>query len=272
VSRANKLFTDGEAYERLMGRWSRLVGESFLDWLDAPKGLRWLDVGCGNGAFTEELIARCTPAAVTAIDPSEDQLAYRRTRAGADVADFQVGDARKLTFSDGSFDVAVMALVISFLPNPEKAIAEMTRVVRPGGLVATYMWDVPGGGVPCDPIYVGLESMGMTSVRPPNAGSSKREAMQKAWETAGLCSIETRVIRIPVTYSSFDDFWDSNTVPIGPQGKLIDGMSKNEREQLRTRVRGRLPTSSDGRIAYEAFANAVKGRVMSDLGVKSDIA
>ncbi|MGC2081642.1 MAG: class I SAM-dependent methyltransferase [Xanthobacteraceae bacterium] len=259
MGRANKLFTDGEAYERLMGRWSRLVGESFLDWLDAPKGLRWLDVGCGNGAFTEELIARCTPAAVTAIDPSEDQLAYGRTRTGAKVADFRVGDAQKLTFHDGSFDVAVMALVISFLPNPGKAIAEMTRVVRPGGWVATYMWDVPCGGVPCDPIYVALESMGMTSVRPPNAGSSKREVMQKAWETAGLSSVETRVIRIPISYSSFDDFWDSNTVSIGPQGKLIDGMPKNGREQLRARVRERLPVSSDGRVAYEAFANAAKG-------------
>jgi ubiquinone/menaquinone biosynthesis C-methylase UbiE len=255
-----------------MGRWSRLAGESFLDWLEAPKGLRWLDVGCGNGAFTEELIARCAPAAVTAIDPSEDQLAYARTRAGAGVADFRVGDAQKLTIDDGSFDVAVMALVISFLPNPKKAIAEMTRVVRPGGWVATYMWDVSGGGVPCDPIYVALESMGLSSVRPPNPGVSKQEAMQQLWKKVGLASIETRVIRIPVKYSSFDDFWDSNTVPIGPQGKLIDAMSKNAREQLRTRVRERLPASSDGRIAYEAFANAIKGRVMSGFGANPDIA
>lgn len=272
MGRADRLFADGEAYERFMGRWSRLVGESFLEWLDAPRGLRWLDVGCGNGAFTEELIARCAPAAVTAIDPSEDQLAYGRTRAGAERADFRVGDAQKLTFDDGSFDIAVMALVISFLPNPEKAIVEMTRVVRHGGWVATYMWDVPGGGVPCDPIYVALESMGMTSVRPPNAGISKREAMQKAWEKAGLSSIETWSIRIPISYSSFDEFWDSNTVPIGPQGKLIDGMSKSAREELRTSVRKRLPTSSDGRIAYEAFANAVKGRVSSGSGAKPDIA
>jgi ubiquinone/menaquinone biosynthesis C-methylase UbiE len=130
-----QVFTDGEAYERLMGRWSRLVAETFLDWLDVPKGGRWLEVGCGNGAFTEELIDRCAPAAVTAIDPSEDQLAYARTRTGAGLADFRVGDAQKLAFDDGSFDVAVMALVISFLPNPDKAIAEMTRVVawRMGG-------------------------------------------------------------------------------------------------------------------------------------------
>jgi ubiquinone/menaquinone biosynthesis C-methylase UbiE len=261
MSQSDTIFTDGEAYERLMGRWSRLVGEAFLDWLDVPIGLRWLDVGCGNGAFTEELIARRAPAAVMAIDPSEDQLAYARARTTAKTADFRVGDAQKLTFGDGSFDVAIMALVISFLPDPDKAAAEMARVVKPGGWVATYMWDIPGGGTPVDAIYVAMESMGMTSVRPLNPAASRREAMQDLWEKAGLASIEMRVIRIPVTYSSFDDFWVSNTVPIGPQGKLIDGMSKSARAQLRMLVRERLPIGKDGRIAYEAFANAVKGRV-----------
>ena len=134
-----------------------------------------------------------------------------------------------------SFDVAVMALVISFLPDPAQAVAEMARVVRPGGWVATYMWDIPGGGAPTDPIYVALESMGMTSVRPANPVVSRREAMQDLWEKAGLEFIDTQVIRIPVAYSDFDDFWDSNTVLIGPQGKLIAGMSTSEREQLRTR-------------------------------------
>ena len=97
-----------------MGRWSRLVAEAFLDWI-TQKNPRWLDVGCGNGAFTEELIARCAPAAVTAIDPSDDQIAYARTRPGS-MADFRVGDAQNLAFADNSFDIAAMALVISFLP------------------------------------------------------------------------------------------------------------------------------------------------------------
>jgi ubiquinone/menaquinone biosynthesis C-methylase UbiE len=104
MSEAEKLFTDGEAYERLMGRWSRLVGRAFLEWLDAPKGLRWLDVGCGNGAFTEELIGRCSPATVTGIDPSHDQLAYARKRPGAKTAEFQVGDAQRLPFGNDNFD------------------------------------------------------------------------------------------------------------------------------------------------------------------------
>src|SRR4051794_10902588 len=101
-----ELFTDGESYERLMGRWSRLVGEEFLNWLDVCNGLRWLDIGCGNGAFTEQIIARCSPAAMIAIDSSGDQLAYARMRSGTKLARFEVGDAQKLTFQDDSFDVA----------------------------------------------------------------------------------------------------------------------------------------------------------------------
>src|SRR5499427_11036685 len=103
MSEAPNLFADGKAYERLMGRWSRLAGEKFLDWLNAPKGLRWLDVGCGNGAFTEVLIARCAPAAVSAIDSSEGQLSYARTRPEAKLAEFRVGDAQALPYPDRCF-------------------------------------------------------------------------------------------------------------------------------------------------------------------------
>jgi SAM-dependent methyltransferase len=261
MGQAHKLFTDGEAYERLMGRWSRNVGKVFLDWLDAPENLSWLDVGWGNGAFTEEIIARCAPAAVTAVDPSDDQLAYARTQSSLKMANFRVGDAQNLSFADSTFDIATMALVISFLPNPNKAAVEMARVVRPGGWVAAYMWDGPGGGTPVHSIYLALESMGMTSVRPPNPAASARDAMLSLWKNAGLESVETRVIRIPTIYSDFDDFWDSNVVPIGPQGKIIAGMSVSAREEFRTRLRDHLSASSNGRIVYESFANAVKGRV-----------
>lgn len=256
-----ELFTDGEAYERLMGRWSRLVGKMFLDWLDVPRGLRWLDVGCGNGAFTEEIIARCAPAAVMAIDPSDEQLAFARTRTGARTATLQIDDAHKLSFGDGTFDVAVMALVLAFLPDAAKAVAEMARVVGPGGWVAAYMWDIQNGGTPTTPIYEAIESLGSTVQVRPNPAASRLEAMRDFWEMAGLEDIETRVIRIPVSFVDFDDFWDSNTVPIGPQGKVIAGMSPDMREQLRERLRQDLPAASDGQIHYESFANAVRGRV-----------
>src|SRR5689334_3970493 len=122
-------FDDGGAYERYMGKWSQLVGEKFLDWLAPGSGLRWLDVGCGNGAFTEMLIERCAPATVHGIDPSEAQLAYARARCASPVAQFQLGDAMGLPFPDDTFDVAVMPLVIFFVPDPAKGIAEMARAV-----------------------------------------------------------------------------------------------------------------------------------------------
>jgi SAM-dependent methyltransferase len=261
MSEAGQLFTDGKAYERLMGRWSRLVGEQFLDWLAIPNGLRWLDVGCGNGAFTEVMIARSAPASVVAVDPSEGQLAYARTRAEAKLAEFKVADAQALPFTNDSFDVAEMALVISFVPDAAKAVAEMARVVRPGGWVATYMWDILGGGLPLHPYNAALESLGMGPPARPNVAASQLSALRTFWEDAKLDAIETRVIRINVKYRDFDDFWESTTVPVGPHGKFIADLSPDVREKLRLRLREQLPAAPDGSISYEAFANAVKGRV-----------
>jgi SAM-dependent methyltransferase len=144
LNEVEKLFADGEAYARRMGRWGRVVGEVFLNWLSVPNGLRWIDVGCGNGAFTEVLIARCAPGAVSAVDPSEGMVSYARARAGAKLAEFRIADAQALPYPDRSFDAAAMALAISFVPDPVKAAREMARVVRPGGWVATYMWDLRG--------------------------------------------------------------------------------------------------------------------------------
>jgi len=255
------LFTDGKAYERLMGRWSQLAGAKFLDWLDAPKGLRWIDVGCGNGAFTEVLIARGAPAAVTGIDPSDGQLSYARSRPGAKMAQFQVAAAQDLPFTADSFDAASMALVITFVPDPLKAATEMARVVRPGGTVATYMWDFDNGGFPLQPLYAAMRSLDIPVVLPPSREASREKEMREIWEKAGLQSVATEVIRVRIAYSDFDDFWDSNTAPIGPSGKTFSELPPDSRDRLKARVREKLPIGADGRIAYEAFANAVKGRV-----------
>jgi ubiquinone/menaquinone biosynthesis C-methylase UbiE len=263
MSEAPALFSDGKAYERLMGRWSQLAGKQFLDWLALPKGLRWLDVGCGNGAFTETLIVHSAPAEVTGVDPSEDQLAYARTRPGTKRARFQTAGAQSLPFADDSFDAAIMALVISFVPDPVQAVAEMGRVVRPGGMVATYMWDIPGGGLPVQPINEAMRSMGLGFPLPPGAEVTRQENLRALWEKAGLQSVETLAIRIRVEYSGFDDFWDSNSAPIGPSGKAIHDLSPAMREQFKAELRKHLPHGTDGRISYESFANAVKGRVPS---------
>jgi SAM-dependent methyltransferase len=260
MSDAGQMFSDGKAYERMMGRWSKRVGVQFLDWLAAPKGQNWLEAGCGNGAFTEELIAHSAPRAVSALDPSEGQLAFARTREAAKLAQFRLGDAQALPFPDNSFDAAVMALVITFIPDPAKAAAELARVVRPGGIVATYMWDIGGGGLPLAPVGRALKAMGKDYSRISET-AARRDTMQTLWEGAGLQGVETRVIRITVDYASFDDFCASNLVPIGPSGQVIAKMSPAETEQLKAHLHAHLPIAADGSIAYEAFANAVKGRV-----------
>ena len=257
------LFRDGQAYERMMGRWSHLVGEKFLDWLDAPKGLRWIDVGCGNGAFTEVLIARCAPAAVTGIDPSDQQIAYARERQSVKLARFRVAQAQSLPFPDNSFDAAAMALVISFVTDPQRAANEMARVTKPGGPVATYMWDIPGGGLPVNPIYMGLMDIGAGDLRPALAPQSGRDNMRTYWEQAGLKNVATEVVRIQVAYDDFDDFWKSCNVPIGPSGNAVANLTPAKRDQLREHLRQKLKPAADGRIVYEAFANAVKGHAPS---------
>ena len=141
-------FEDGAAYEKWMGIWSQFAGMIFLDWLAPRSGIQWVDIGCGNGAFTELLIERCAPAGVKGVDPSEAQLAFARQRPAARVAEFSQGDAMALPFATNSFDAAVMALVIFFVPDPAKGVAEMARVVTPDGVVAAYAWDMAGGGIP----------------------------------------------------------------------------------------------------------------------------
>jgi ubiquinone/menaquinone biosynthesis C-methylase UbiE len=254
-------FTDGKSYERMMGRWSRLAGDQFLDWMALPKGLRWLDVGCGNGAFTEALIVHGAPAEVDAIDPSEEQLAYARTRPGTKLARFRQAGAQALPFADNSFDVAIMALVISFVPDPLQAVREMARVVKPGGTVATYMWDIPGGGLPLAPIHKAMQAMGVVYPMPKGYEASRQDIMRSLWQQAGLQSVDSQVIRIRPAYSGFDDFWESNSVPVGPAGKALSGLPAEQREQIKDNLRQQLPAGPDGRISYDAFANAVKGRV-----------
>jgi ubiquinone/menaquinone biosynthesis C-methylase UbiE len=132
-------FEDAKGYERLMGSASRAAGSVFLEWLDPPAGARWLDVGCGTGAFTGLIIDRCSPRSVHAIDPSKPQIEHARRQLSGMRVDLRVADAQALPFKDAAFDLAACALTINFVPDRTRALSEMCRVVRPGGFVAvTY--------------------------------------------------------------------------------------------------------------------------------------
>ncbi len=253
-------FDDGAAYERMMGVWSRSAGEVFLDWIKPAPGLRWIDIGCGNGAFTELLVERCAPIEVQGVDPSEGQLAFARKRPGARLAGFRQGDAMTLPFADNSFDAATMALVIFFVPDPAKGVAEMARVVRPGGTVAAYAWDILGGGFPLNPLQSEMRAMGHAPLLPPNADASRIDALRNLWTGAGLEDVQTREIAVQRTFFNFDDFWATGLLS-GGTGPVIAKRVAGDAEKLKSRVRAKLPPDAAGRITHTARANAVKGRV-----------
>jgi ubiquinone/menaquinone biosynthesis C-methylase UbiE len=252
-------FEDGAGYERMMGIWSRLAGDIFLDWLAPRPGLRWIDVGCGNGAFTELLVEHCAPAEIQGIDPSDAQLAFARGRPSARSATFQKGDAMTLPFPASSFDAAVMALVIFFVPKPAKGVAEMVRVVRPGGIVSAYAWDVPGGGLPGAPIQAEMRVMGLKPPLPPSFEASRLESLRELWTAAGLEAVETRAITVQRTFANFQEFWAINLLGASIAA-VVATMSPSDAELLKSRVRTQLSADAEGRITYSARANAVKGR------------
>ncbi len=253
-------FTDGAAYEQYMGKWSRLAGESFLAWLAPKPDLRWLDVGCGNGAFTEMLAERCAPAAIHGIDPSEEQLTFARSRPPLRTARFQPGNAMALPYGADEFDVAVMPLVIFFVPVPAKGVAEMARVVAPGGIVAAYSWDLLGGGFPYAAVHEEMRALGSLAPLAPNPDAARFDSLRQFWTDAGLTGLETKEITVERTYGGFDEFW---TIVLGgpSTGPKLAAMSPADKETLKTRLRARLPMDAVGRITYSARANAIKGYV-----------
>ena len=260
MTQATIKYEDGRAYERGMGVWSLLTGQDFLEWLAPVPGLRWIDIACGTGAFTELIMQRCAPSEIQALDPAEAQLVYARQRSGLSEATFIEGDAMALPFEDGRFDAAVMALALNLVPDPSKGVSEMVRVVRSGGTVSTYIWDLPGGGFPYEPIQTEMHALGMTPPQPPRADATVMAALVKLWEDAGLGAIQTRQINVKRDFSNFEDFWSAST-GTGLLRPTITAMAREDLARLQARVRTRLGALKDGPVSHEAHANAIQGRV-----------
>jgi SAM-dependent methyltransferase len=188
------------------------------------------------------------------------QLAFARTRPAARLAQFRSGDAMALPFPDDRFDGAIMTLVIFFVPEPAKGVAEMARVVAPGGTVATYAWDMAGGGYPGEPIHAALRALGQQPLLPPSVDASRIEALQTLWTGAGLDAVQTRDITLSRTFADFDDFWVTNVMSANLR-PIVAAMSSGDAERLKAGVRQRVRADEAGHITVAGRANAVKGRV-----------
>lgn len=254
-------FDDGAVYERMMGKWSGLIGNAFIDWLSPPPNLRWLDIGCGNGAFTQLLAERCAPAAIEGVDPSEGQLAFARERlAATPTAQFRQGDAMALPYANDAFDAAVMALVVFFIPQPQKGVAEIARVVRPGGLAAAYIWDLVNGGGPLETVVTVMRDLGFAPPRAPSAEASTPEGLHALWTQAGFVDLEASVVRARRAFADFEDYW-STTIAAPNIAPKISTMAPADVSKLKTRVREHVLVEASGGVTIEARANAIFGRL-----------
>jgi len=255
-------WVSGSAYDSYIGRWSRRVAPDFLDWLELPADRRWLDVGCGTGALTAAILTRCDPRSVIGVDPSETFVAHARATVRDARATFAEGTAAMTGLTDGEVDVVVSGLVLNFVPDLGAALAEAQRVVRPGGLVAGYIWDYAEGmqllrrfwdaAVALDPAAHPLDE----AVRFPSAAP---EPLAAAFAAAGLEAVAVRPIEVPTVFSDFDDLWQPFLSGTAPAPGYVASLDDPARIALRERLRASVAHEPDGSIRLVARAWATRG-------------
>ena len=248
-------FGDGAAYERLMGQWSRDAGAIFLDWLQPAAGLAWLDVGCGSGAFSSLVVERCAPSSLLGIDPSESQLDFARGRGLGPVAALRTGDAMQIDLSDGSVDIAVAALVMHFMPDPLRGVSEMVRVVRPGGLVAAYTWNLEGGGFPYEAVHRAMQATGLGVPQPPHPEAGNTDELLRLWQAAGLDDVRQREIAVTRVFRDFEHYWH-----IGTQSPRIAAVLRDLPPDQIASVQSATKSQLSDQLAVTAHASAISGR------------
>jgi SAM-dependent methyltransferase len=256
----------GAAYEAYVGRWSRLVAREFVRALGVPPHRRWLDVGCGTGALAQAILENAEPDAVLGIDRSEAFIRQARATPTSARATFQAGDAETLPVASGGFDAVVSGLVLNFVADPARMVAEMVRAGRPGSTVALYVWDYAGrmelmryfwnAATALDPAAAALDEAARFPICAP-------DALQALFDAAGLVGVTTRAIEVPTVFRDFDDYWAPFLGGQGPAPGYAMSLPAERRVGLRERVRSTLPTAPDGSISLTARAWVVSGGVGS---------
>lgn len=258
------MFTASTGYEQFMGRWSRLLAPEFVKFAGVKDGMRVLDVGTGTGALASAVETTLPASEVVGIDPSAGFIDYARRSTKSRRSSFEVGDAQALRFADASFDQTMSLLVINFIPDHDKAIGEMRRVTRPGGVVSACVWDYDAGMemlrffwdevVALDPTMTARDERNMKLTRAGQLGA--------LWKKAGLLNAEEMPLVIEQKFSSFDDYWRPYLNGVGPAGAYAVSLGDPQRRELEARMRTRLlGNRQDGAFTLRARAWCVRGVV-----------
>jgi len=257
------MFTGSEAYERFMGRWSRGMAPALLAFAGLEEGESVLDVGSGTGAIAAAVVTATRSTRVVGIDPSGAYVSYAAHRTRSDRATFEEGDGQQMRFPDHSFDRTLSLLVMNFIPDPGKALDEMARVTRPGGVVAAAVWDYGEGmemlrvfwdeAVALDPAVEPRDERPMPLCR--------QGELAALWRVHGLVDVEEVPLVIDTVFASFDDYWSPFLAGQGPAGAYVTSLSAERQRRLASRLRARLEGDSSGSIRIRARAWAVKGAV-----------
>lgn len=253
------VYSDGEAYDRGSGRWSRLLAQQFVPWLGVRRDARWLDVACGTGALAGTVIDLAWPGAVTGVDRSQAYLEQARRRVAG--AHFEAADVHSLPFPDSTFDAVVSALALLYTRDPLQVAREMRRVCVSGGVVGASAWD--------DELHVGRlfwdaarEVGAATSDDDPRErfDAVSGEALAALFREAGLREVASRDLVAEIAYDSFDDVWTLYGSGQGHTGAFCAALPPARQSQVREALRTRLPAARDGRIHVTGRAWAARGR------------
>lgn len=258
----DETWDNGIIYDRFMGRWSKLVAHKFLSWFAIPPGCVWVDVGCGTGNITRQILETYRPAKIISIDSSPGFLSHAQQSINHPDVQFRVGFAQSLDLDSHSVDAVVSGLVLNFVPQPEAAILEMLRVTKPGGKVGVFVWDYSHGmqmlryfwdaAVALDPNTSALDE----GIRFPLCREGQLQAL---FMESGYKHVEGRAIEIATKFEDFDDYWQPFLGKIGAAPHYLMSLDAEDRHRLEDRLRKSLPVSEDGSISLTARAWAVKG-------------
>ncbi len=251
---AGSMFTGPEAYDRFMGRYSVPLAPELADFAGVAAGQRVLDVGCGPGALTAELVDRLGAAAVSAVDPSEPFVAAARSRLpGADV---RLGAAEQLPFADGEFDAALAQLAVHFMADPLVGLTELARVTRSGGVVAACVWDHAHGGGPLAAFWEAARELDPGVEDESQLAGTRQGHLAELFEAAGLQDVEESTLTVHVAHPSFDEWWEPFTLGVGPAGSYLSSLPAQQSGRLRERCAGMFPA---GEVHISARAWAARG-------------